>query len=129
MFRCEAGRIKNPIAPSEALGVIETAETSVSTSADYYNFLIAGDKQYGHILDPRTLQPATLSLSVTIVSRDGTLADAMSKAAFVLGPRAGLALVESFPGTTAVIVYRKPDGATGVMMSDALVSAYHPVTR
>ena len=48
------------------------------------------------------------SLSVTILSRDGTLADAMSKAAFVLGPKAGLALVDSFPGMSAVIVYRAP---------------------
>jgi thiamine biosynthesis lipoprotein len=121
--------IKNPIAPGQVLGVIETAETSVSTSADYYNFLVAGDRQYGHILDPRTLQPATSSLSVTIVSRDGTLADAMSKAAFVLGPRAGLALVDSFPGMAAVIVYRKPDGATGVMMSETLASVYRPAVR
>jgi FAD:protein FMN transferase len=118
--------IKDPAAPAQVLGVLDTAETSVSTSADYYNFLVAGDRQYGHILDPRTLQPAASALSVTIVSRDGTMADAMSKAAFVLGPRAGLALVDSFPGMAAVIVYRKPDGATGVMVSAALASAYHP---
>ena len=119
--------IKNPNAPSQVLGVVETRETSVSTSADYYNFLVAGGRQYGHILDPHTLQPSTASLSVTILSRDGTLADAMSKAVFVLGPEAGLALVESFPGMTAVIAYRKPDGAVGVALSRTLAGAYHPV--
>jgi len=120
--------IKNPVAPSQVLGVIETSETSVSTSADYYNFLVAGSRQYGHILDPRTLEPSTAALSVTIVSRDGTLADAMSKAAFVLGPTAGLALVDSFPGMSAVIVYRKPDGTLGVAVSEHLAGAYHPST-
>jgi len=121
--------IKNPIAPGEVLGVVDAHETSVSTSADYNNFLVAGDHQYGHILDPRTLQPSTASLSVTILSRDATLADAMSKAAFVLGPKAGLALVDSFPGMTALIAYLRPDGSVGVAMSAALAPAYHPATR
>ena len=109
--------------------MVDTAETSVSTSADYYNFLEAGGHAYGHILDPHTLQPSTHSLSVTILSRDGTLADALSKAAFILGPADGLALVDSFPGASAVIVYRQPDGTIGVARSGALASAYHPTRR
>ena len=118
--------IENPIVPGQLLGALETGETSVSTSADSSNFLIAGNRRYGHILDPRTLEPSTASLSVTILSRDGTLADAMSKAAFVLGPKDGLALVDSFPGMAGVIAYGKPDGSIGVAMSAGLAAAYHP---
>jgi thiamine biosynthesis lipoprotein ApbE len=66
---------------------------------------------------------------VTILSRDGTLADAMSKAAFILGPRAGLALVDTFPGMSAVIAYRKADGTVGVAVSDRLAGAYHTTTH
>ena len=91
------------------------------------NFLVANNRRYGHILDPRTLQPAGDALSVTILSRDGTLADAMSKAAFVLGPAAGLALVDSFPGMSGVIAYRKPDGSVGLAISSQLAGAYHAV--
>ena len=108
---------------------METGEISVSTSADYYNFLVANGRQYGHILDPRTLEPSTAALSVTILSRDGTLADAMSKAAFILGPKAGLALVDSFPGMSAVIAYRKADGTVGVAVSKRLAGAYRPTSR
>jgi thiamine biosynthesis lipoprotein len=121
--------IKNPDVPDRVLGVVETGEISVSTSADYYNFLVANGRQYGHILDPRTLQPSTAALSVTILSPDGTLADAMSKAAFILGPQAGLALVDSFPGMSAVMVYRKPDGTAGVAVSSRLAGAYRPTAR
>lgn len=121
--------IKDPDAPGRVMGVVETAETSVSTSADSYNFLVAGGAKYGHILDPRTLGPATDALSVTIISRDGTLADAMSKAAFILGPTAGLALVDSFPAMSAVIAYRKPDGTVGVAVSKRLAGSYRPTTR
>jgi len=121
--------IKDPDRPERVIGVVETAETSVSTSADSYNFLIANGRRYGHILDPRTLEPSNASLSATVFSRDGTLADAMSKAAFILGPKAGLALVDSFAGLSAVIAYRKPDGAVGVAVSERLAASYRPAAR
>ena len=98
----------------------------MSTSADSSNFLVANGKKYGHILDPRTLAPSTSALSATVLARDGTLADAMSKAAFILGPRAGLELVDSFPGMSAVIAYRKEDGSVGVAISPRLSRAYRP---
>lgn len=121
--------IKDPDVKGRVVGVVDTDETSVSTSADSYNFLVANGKTYGHILDPRTLMPSNGALSVTILSRDGTLADAMSKAAFILGPKAALALVDSFPGMSAVIVYRKPDGSTGVAVSPRLSRAYRPTAN
>ena len=115
--------------PDRVMGVVETAEISVSTSANSYNFLVADGRTYGHILDPRTLEPSTSALSVTILSRDGTLADAMSKAAFILGPNAGLALVNSFPGMSAVIAYRKANGTVAVAVSEQLARAYRPTAR
>ena len=121
--------IVNPDAAKQLLGVIETPETSVSTSADSANFLAINGHTYGHILDPRSLMPSTAALSVTIFSRDATLADAMSKAAFVLGPAAGLALVDSMPGMSAAIAYRKSDGSIGMVMSPNLVSHFHPAPR
>jgi thiamine biosynthesis lipoprotein len=98
---------------------------SVSTSANYGNFLVAAGRTYGHLLDPRTLQPADASLSATIVSEDGTLADAMSKAAFVLGPRQGIALIDATPGMAGVIAFRNPEGGVGVAVSRRL--AWRPV--
>ena len=118
--------IKDPDARGHVVGVVETEETSVSTSADSSNFLVANGKKYGHILDPRTLAPSTSALSATVLARDGTLADAMSKAAFILGPRAGLELVDSFPGMSAVIAYRMGDGSVGVAISPRLLRAYRP---
>jgi thiamine biosynthesis lipoprotein len=119
--------IKNPDKPNRVIGVVETGEISVSTSANDSDFLVADGRQYGHILDPRTLEPSTSALSTTILSRDGTLADAMSKAAFILGPDAGRALVDAFPGMSAVIAYRKTDGSVGVAVSKRLAGAYHSI--
>jgi thiamine biosynthesis lipoprotein ApbE len=62
-----------------------------------------------------------------VLSADGTIADALSKAAFVLGPSDGLALVDSMAGAAAVIAYRKADGTTAVAVSRRLAGAYKPV--
>lgn len=121
--------IKDPDKPNRVMGVVETGEISVSTSADDSNFLVANGRRYGHILDPRTLEPSTSALSATILSRDGTLADAMSKAAFILGPDAGRTLVDTFPGMSAVIAYRQTDGSVGVAVSKRLAGSYHSMSR
>jgi thiamine biosynthesis lipoprotein len=112
--------VKDPDRPDRLLGTIETPETSVSTSADYANFVLMNGRRYGHILDPHTLQPSAAALSVTILSRDATMADAMSKAAFILGPTAGLALIDSIPAMSGLIAYRKPDGGIGIVTSRGL---------
>ena len=109
--------VRNPDVAGRLLGVVDVKGGSVSTSADYGNFLVASGRTYGHLLDPRTLQPSTASLSATIVSEDGTLADAMSKAAFILGPQRGIALIEATPGMAGVIAYRKTDGRVGIALS------------
>jgi FAD:protein FMN transferase len=120
--------ISRPDAPDELLGAVDLPGGALSTSSDASNFLTADGQRYGHLLDPRSLQPSTASLSVTIVSPDGTLSDALSKAVFVLGPRDGLALLESFPNTAGIVAYRQPDGQTGVAVSPALAHAFHRST-
>ena len=106
--------------------MLETGETSISTSANYATYVESNGRKYGHIIDPRTLAPSDASLSVTVVSRDATIADAMSKAVFILGHDAGLKLVASVPGTSALIAYRRPDGLTAVAISPSLSKAFHP---
>ena len=109
--------IKNPDVADRLIGVVDVKGGSVSTSADYANFLIAAGRTYGHLLEPHTLEPSTASLSATIMSEDGTVADAMSKAAFILGPKQGIALIDATPGMAGVIAYRMPDGSVGVAVS------------
>jgi thiamine biosynthesis lipoprotein len=120
--------IKNPDTPDRLLGVLEVGECSVSTSAQTANYLTAGNRTYGHILDPRTLQPSEAALSVTIVSPDGTFADALSKVGFILEPGRGLAIIGSFPQTAGLIAYRKPDGGIGIATSPSLRGRFHPTS-
>ena len=119
--------IRNPGSADKLLGVVDVTDGALSTTSDASNFLETGGVRYGHVLDPRLLRPAQASLSATVVSKDGTLADALSKAAFVLGPRDGLELLESIPGAAGVIAYRSSDGKVAVAVSPSLGHAFHPV--
>ncbi|MEO8678694.1 MAG: FAD:protein FMN transferase [Vicinamibacterales bacterium] len=117
--------IEDPDQTGALLGVLDVDGGAVSTSGGYHNFFVADGKTYGHLLDPRSLQPSTSALSVTIVSPDATLADALSKPAFILGPAAGLRFVESFPGTMAIIASRSATGGgIDIVMSQALRSRF-----
>ncbi|MEQ1899046.1 MAG: FAD:protein FMN transferase [Vicinamibacterales bacterium] len=112
--------IADPEHPTKILGTLEVDGGAVSTSGGYHNYFVSGGKTYGHLIDPRTMAPGDAALSVTIVSPDATLADALSKPAYLLGPVTGLALVESFPGAMAIIAYRGTNGGVELMMSEGL---------
>lgn len=116
--------IADPDAPARILGTLELDGGAVSTSGGYHNYFVSGGRTYGHLLDPRTLRPGEAALSVTIVSPDAALADALSKPAYLLGPEAGLRAVESFSGTMALIAYRGTNGDVELRMSEGLKNRF-----
>ncbi len=71
------------------------SDLSAATSGDSERALIVGGRRIGHILDPRTGEPAPDFGSVTVVSPSALVADILSTAFFVLGPERGLALSET----------------------------------
>jgi thiamine biosynthesis lipoprotein len=87
-----------------------------STAGDYERSFILDGKRYHHIIDPATGYPATASREVTIFAPTAFLADALDDAVFILGPTKGLALVETFPDCSALIV----DANNQVFMSKSL---------
>ena len=68
------------------IGVLSVKNQAVVTSGGYERYFEEDGKTYIHIINPRTGYPADGDLlSVTIVSRDGTLADGMSTALYIMG--------------------------------------------
>lgn len=96
--------IKDPRKKGALFGTVSVTGGSISTSGDYERYFIKDGIRYHHIIDPGTGYPAKGSASVTIVSTEPTLSDSLSTAVFIMGPRAGMALVESLDGVEAVII-------------------------
>lgn len=82
---------------------LEPGET-MATSGDYERFFKAGDRRYGHVIDPRTGAPATGAVSATVLSPDPELADAAATALLVGGGEAFDGLVERLGLTHALLI-------------------------
>lgn len=83
--------IENPDKSSDYIGVVSVKDKAVITSGGYERYFEKNGKTYHHILDPETGYPAESGVkSVTIVSDDGTLADALSTSLFVMGKEKAL---------------------------------------
>ncbi len=97
--------IQDPRGPGDTpFAVVELTAATFSTSGDYERYFIKDGRRYHHILDPDSGQPAMASRSVTIVTAKAVDADALSTAVFILGPDAGMALIERLPDVEGVIV-------------------------
>lgn len=78
--------IENPENAEEIIGTLNVENRAVITSGAYQRFFEKDGVRYHHIIDPRTGSPSNSDLtSVTIVSDDGTLADAYSTTLYILG--------------------------------------------
>lgn len=97
--------IKDPEAPdSRYAATLDLTDTACVTSGNYERFFTVDGVQYHHIIDPDTLFPAEQFASVTIVTRDSGLADALSTALFCMSYEDGLALLENFDGVDVLWV-------------------------
>lgn len=87
------------------MGVVEVSDSSVVTSGIYERFFELDNIRYHHLLDPATGYPTRNELtSVTVITTDPTIADALSTAAFVLGLEDGLQLLEEQEGVEGIFI-------------------------
>lgn len=115
--------IQNPRAPhGEFFGAIQTkGNIIISTSGDYEKYFEQDGKRYHHILDPRTGYPVDNGLiSVTIVSENGFMSDALSTACFVLGLEDGMDYAKK-KGVEAIFVTEDKK----VYITDGLKKNFH----
>lgn len=105
--------IADPHHPDRSAGLLEVDDTAIATSGNYLRRREIEGQLIGHILDPRTGRPPAFTGSVTVLTRDAAMADALATALFVMGPAEGLALARRLDGVDAVFV--TPEGTESTL--------------
>ncbi len=93
----------NPDNTEDSLATFTFAQKSISTSGNYERYF-SPDKKAHHIINPKTGFSAGDLISVTIIAGSGTQADALATSVFVMGPEAGMRLVESLDDVECFMV-------------------------
>jgi thiamine biosynthesis lipoprotein len=102
--------INDPRGPAgRSFATLDLSDATFSTSGDYARFFMKDGVRYHHLLDPSIGQPARGCRSVTIVANSPLVADGLSTGVFIMGPAAGMALIERLPDVEGVIVTAKND--------------------
>lgn len=78
--------LKNPANPDQILGIIHLFDQALGTSGHAHQYFHYQGKRYGHVIDPRTGWPVQGVESVTVLSPDAAIADALATGLYVLGP-------------------------------------------
>ena len=110
----------NPDDASQSLAAFQFADKAVATSGNYQRYFNP-EKTAHHIINPRTGFSAGGCISVTVIADSGTQADVLATSVFVMGPEAGMKLVESLDGIECLIVDAERNIHRSSGLSDYLV--------
>jgi thiamine biosynthesis lipoprotein len=96
--------IQDPRSSEKIMARVSVSDAAIATSGDYEKFFIYQGKRYHHIFNPKDGLPSDGCQSVTIICKEGMVADALATAVFVLGPEKGYSLCQKIEGADCLIV-------------------------
>ena len=93
-----------PRLASRRVGRLWIKNGAVGTSGAGEQFIEVDGQRYGHVIDPRTGQPAEGVLGASVITGDAASADALSTAFLIGGPELASRYCEAHPDVLAVLV-------------------------
>ncbi|HEY4877168.1 MAG TPA: FAD:protein FMN transferase [Puia sp.] len=96
--------IADPNAKAEIFSYMNITNMAIATSGNYEKYVIINGKKYSHTIDPRTGFPVTGIKSVTIISPNAEIADAMATPVMIMGIKAGLDMIDQINNIEAIII-------------------------
>jgi len=109
--------LHNPFDPESPLGTIRLRDRGMGTSGDSFQHFEIDGRVFGHILDPRTGEPAIGPASVTVLAPTAAEADALSTAFYLLGPEASASFLAEHPEAAAIFVEEGPADAPPTVLT------------
>ena len=116
--------IEDPADTSALLGILTLSEDStVITSGGYERYLVDQDgKRYPHIIDPSTGYPVKNDLSsVSIICKDGALADGLSTSLCVMGKEKAISFWKAHSDQFEMVLF---DTDQTITISDGLKDSF-----
>ncbi len=102
------GRWEVPVADprrrDRPVAILSIDGGSVSTSGNSERGITVEGRKLGHLLDPRTGEPAPDFGSLTVWTADPLRADCLSTGLYVLGPERALAWAAAHPGVEVLVL-------------------------
>jgi FAD:protein FMN transferase len=96
--------IADPDATAKPFSYLTITNMAIATSGNYEKFVMIGGKKYSHTIDPKTGLPVTGIKSVTIISPNAEIADAMATPVMIMGIRVGLDMINQIKGISCIII-------------------------
>lgn len=96
--------IVHPELASAVFSYMNISELSVATSGNYEKFIMIDGEKYSHTINPRTGLPVKGIKSVTIVSTNAEIADAMATPVMIMGIHAGLDMINQIKDIEAIVI-------------------------
>ena len=96
--------IANPNISGEVFSFLKISGLAVATSGNYEKFIMIDGKKYSHTIDPRTGLPVTGIKSVTIITKNAEIADAMATPVTIMGVKAGLHMINQMKDVDVIII-------------------------
>lgn len=96
--------IADPNATQHPFSSLDITDMAVATSGNYEKFVMIGGKKYFHTIDPKTGLPVHGIKSVTIISPNAEIADAMATPVMIMGIKVGLNLVNQMKGLACIVI-------------------------
>jgi thiamine biosynthesis lipoprotein len=98
------------------LSVVELRDEALSVSAVWGKSFTRGGKTYGHIIDPRTGDPADAADLAAVALRSATETDALSTALLTLGLEGHERIATMRPGIRSLVMKRGTDGTPAIKL-------------
>jgi FAD:protein FMN transferase len=96
--------VVNPNMAGEIFSYMNVTNMAIATSGNYEKFILINGKKYSHTINPRTGLPVTGIKSVTIISTNAEIADAMATPVMIMGIHAGLDMINQMKDIEAIII-------------------------
>lgn len=96
--------IVNPNFSGKIFSYMNVTDMAVATSGNYEKYILINGVKYSHTINPRTGLPIRGIKSVTIITPNAEIADAMATPVTIMGIEAGLGMVNQIKNMEAILI-------------------------